>query len=383
MCVLSVRIELSNYSDIRELVVDGKPGFSPRGVSIIIGKSGSGKTLLANALYMEPVLTIADIVRKLGLNEKYPAITDAIETVKAMADLYGFRNYNELHKSSRFSVCVESSIASEALVSADYNPGSVDFVCLTNDKGSPRIELKMCEKRVAVERTSMELIVTLILNAASIMSWPRQLREGIYSLNYEEVWNVFDSLKRIKKRVADFASGVGVLLRARIPPLVIGEELDFRQILEIETAINYQLLPNRRIVLTEPTGELTKQIFNIARDFVKALKETGEGSIAGPLIYIDDAFDGISMTDAKELVDVMRDVVMSGASIILTTYRPEVIAVEDPYVKDFIDNYVSLYIAGYGLEPMAKFGAINDRLWLVNVDALGEEVYKRAMRMLG
>jgi predicted GTPase len=88
MCVLSVRIELSNYSDIRELVVDGKPGFSPRGVSIIMGKSGSGKTLLANALYMEPVLTIADMVRKLelGLNEKY---TDAIETVKAMADLYG------------------------------------------------------------------------------------------------------------------------------------------------------------------------------------------------------------------------------------------------------------------------------------------------------
>jgi predicted GTPase len=86
MCVLSVRIELSNYSDIRELVVDGKPGFSPRGVSIIMGKSGSGKTLLANALYMEPVLTIADIVRKLRLNEKY---TDAIEPVKAMADLYG------------------------------------------------------------------------------------------------------------------------------------------------------------------------------------------------------------------------------------------------------------------------------------------------------
>jgi hypothetical protein len=167
MCVLSVRIELSNYGDVRGLVVDGKPGFSPRGVSIIMGKSGSGKTLLANALYMEPVLTIADIVRKLGLNEKY---TNAIETVKAMANLYGFRNYNEPHRSSRFSVCVESSIAGEALVSADYNPGSVDFVCLTNDKGSPRIELKMCERRVAVERTSIELVTTLILNAASIMS---------------------------------------------------------------------------------------------------------------------------------------------------------------------------------------------------------------------
>jgi putative ribosome biogenesis GTPase RsgA len=74
------------------------PGLA-RGVSIIMGKSGSGKTLLANALYMEPVLTIADMVRKLGLNEKY---TDAIEIVKAMANLYGFRNYNEPHRSSRF-----------------------------------------------------------------------------------------------------------------------------------------------------------------------------------------------------------------------------------------------------------------------------------------
>jgi hypothetical protein len=142
MCVLSVRIELSDYGDIRGLVVDGKPGFSPRGVSIIIGRSGSGKTLLANALYMEPILTIADLARQLGLSEKYPALIDAIETVKAMANLFGFRNYDELHASSRFSVCVESSTASNALVSVDYDPGSIDFVCLTNDKGRPRIELK-------------------------------------------------------------------------------------------------------------------------------------------------------------------------------------------------------------------------------------------------
>ena len=379
---MSVRIELSDYGDVRGLVVDGKPGFSPRGVSIIMGKSGSGKTLLANALYMEPVLTIADMVRKLGLNEKY---TDAIETVKAMADLYGFRNYNELHKSSRFSVCVESSIAGEALVSAGYNPGSVDFVCLTNNRGNPRIELVMGEKRATAERMSIELIATLILNAASIMSWPRQLREGIYSPNYEEVWNIFDSLKRIKKRVADFASDIGVLLRARIPPLVIGEELDFRQILEIETAINYQLLPNRRIMLTKPTGELTMQIFNIARDFVKALKEIGKGSIAGPLIYIDDAFDNISTINAKELAGVMRDIVASGASIILTTYRPEVIAVKYPYIKDFIDNYVTLYIATYGLEPMSKYVStgLDYRLWLMNADAISGEDYDRIIDLIG
>jgi|GEM_PF-1623270 len=381
-------IELSNYGSIRNLVTDGKPRLDAKGVMVIMSRSGSGKTLLANALYMEPALTIADVVRQLELVEKCPVIVDAVETVKAMANLFGFRNYDELHGLSRFSVCVESSIASNALVSAGYDPGSIDFVCLTNDRGKPRIELIMGGRRTTVERTSIELVTTLILNTASIMSWPRQLREGVYSLNYENMRNIFDSLKRIEKRAgycdSDFALSVSALLRARIPPLVVGEELDFRQILEIETAIDYLISPNHRITLTKPTGELTMQIFNIARDFVKALKEeASRGQVAGPLIYIDDAFDGVSTINAKELVGVMREIIANGASIILTSYRPEVIAVEDPYIKDFIDNYVSLYIAGYGLEPMAKFGAINDRLWLVNVDALSEEVYKRAMRMLG
>jgi hypothetical protein len=353
-------IELSNYGSIRNLVTDGKPRLDAKGVMVIMGRSGSGKTLLANALYMEPALTIADAARQLELVEKCPVIVDAVETIKAMANLFGFRNYDELHGLSRFSVCVESSIASNALVSASYDPGSIDFVCLTNDKGKPRIELIMGGRRTTVERTSIELVTTLILNTASIMSWPRQLREGVYSLNYEDMRNIFDSLKRIEKRAgycdSDLALGVSALLRARIPPLVVGEELDFRQILEIETAIDYLILPNHRITLTKPTGELTMQIFNIARDFVKALKEeASRGQVAEPLIYIDDAFDGVSTINAKELVGVMREIIANGASIILTSYRPEVIAVEDPYIKDFIDNHATLYIATYGLETMSKY----------------------------
>jgi hypothetical protein len=299
-------IELSNYGSIRNLVTDGKPRLDAKGVMVIMSRSGSGKTLLANALYMEPALTIADVVRQLELVEKCPVIVDAVETVKAMANLFGFRNYDELHGLSRFSVCVESSIAGNALVSAGYDPGSIDFVCLTNDKGKPRIELIMGGRRTTVERTSIELVTTLILNTASIMSWPCQLREGVYSLNYENVQNIFDSLKRIEKRASycdsNFVLGVSALLRARIPPLVVGEELDFRQILEIETAIDYLISPNHRITLTKPTGELTMQIFNIARDFVKALKEeVSRGQVAGPLIYIDDAFDGVSTINAKRI----------------------------------------------------------------------------------
>ena len=383
-------IELSNYGSIRNLVTDGKPRLDAKGVMVIMSRSGSGKTLLANALYMEPALTIADVVRQLELVEKCPVIVDAVETVKAMANLFGFRNYDELHGLSRFSVCVESSIASNALVSAGYDTGSIDFVCLTNDRGKPRIELIMGGRRTTVERTSIELVTTLILNTASIMSWPRQLREGVYSLNYENMRNIFDSLKRIEKRAgycdSNFVLGVSALLRARIPPLVVGEELDFRQILEIETAIDYLISPNHRITLTKPTGELTMQIFNIARDFVKALKEeASRGQVAGPLIYIDDAFDGISMIDAKELVGVMRDIIANGASIILTSYRPEVIAVEDPYIKDFIDNHATLYIATYGLETMSKYVStgLDYRLWLMNADTINGEDYEKIIDLLG
>jgi hypothetical protein len=383
-------IELSNYGSIRNLVTDGKPRLDAKGVMVIMSRSGSGKTLLANALYMEPALIIADVVRQLELVEKCPVIVDAVETVKAMANLFGFRNYDELHRLSRFSVCVESSIASNALVSAGYDTGSIDFVCLTNDRGKPRIELIMGGRRTTVERTSIELVTTLILNTASIMSWPRQLREGVYSLNYENMRNIFDSLKRIEKRAgycdSDFALGVSALLRARIPPLVVGEELDFRQILEIETAIDYLISPNHRITLTKPTGELTMQIFNIARDFVKALKEeASRGQVAGPLIYIDDAFDGVSTINAKELVGVMREIIANGASIILTSYRPEVIAVEDPYIKDFINNHATLYIATYGLETMSKYVStgLDYRLWLMNADTINGEDYEKIIDLLG
>jgi ABC-type lipoprotein export system ATPase subunit len=49
-------IELSNYGSIRNLVKYGKPRLDAKGVMMIMGRSGSGKTLLANALYMEPAL---------------------------------------------------------------------------------------------------------------------------------------------------------------------------------------------------------------------------------------------------------------------------------------------------------------------------------------
>jgi hypothetical protein len=108
-------------------------------------------------------------------------------------------------------------------------------------------------------------------------------------------------------------------------------------------------------------------------------------SSCGTLIYIDDAFDGVSTINAKELVGVMREIIANGASIILTSYRPEVIAVEDPYIKDFIDNHATLYIATYGLETMSKYVStgLDYRLWLMNADTINGEDYEKIIDLLG
>ena len=375
------RIELGNYGPIHELVIDGKPGFNPRGVSIIMGRSGSGKTLLANALYMEPVLAIEGLARKLGL--LHPALADAIGIAKTIADLFGFRNYNELHTESRFSVCVESSIVGGALSSAGYDPGSIDYACLTSEGGDVRVGLVMGGRRVAIEEPGLELALKLMLNTAAIMSIPRQLRDALYTLGYEEVRGIYDSLGRIRKEVTDLTEGVlvDVLLKTKVPPLVVGE-LDFRKATAIETmafitTIDYQLSGNR-ITLTTPTGELEAQLLHIARDFATLMSV-----ITKPLVYIDDAFDNISAIDTGKLVNIMRDIAKHGASLVLTTYRPDVIALDDPDVKGFINDYVTLYVATYGLEPLSKHGPVDERLWLVSVDELGEGDYEKVLGLLG
>jgi hypothetical protein len=81
----------------------------------------------------------------------------------------------------------------------------------------------------------------------------------------------------------------------------------------------------------------------------------------------------------------MRDIVMSGASLILTLYRPEVIAVEDPYIKDFIDNHAALYIATYGLETMSRYVStgLDYRLWLIDANTISSEDYDKIIDLIG
>jgi hypothetical protein len=375
------RIELGNYGPIHELVIDGKPGFSPRGVALVMGESGSGKTLLANALYMEPVLAIEGLAARLGLLAKHPALADAIDTVKTIADLFGFRNYYELHARSRFSVCVESGVVGDVLFSVGYDPGSIDYACLTSVGGSVMIELVANGRRVEVKDPDMGLVSMLMLNTASIMSIPQQLRGWLHTLKYEEARGIYNTIRKAKGGVSDpvIGSWVDVLLKARVPPLVVGD-LDFRSELGIDTVINHHLIDGKA-TLMRPEGGLEVLLLLIARDFARALSKATLP--VKPLIYIDDALEHASTIDAKRLVDIMSGIVANGASLVLTTYRPVAIALDDPDVKGFINDYVTLYVATYGLEPLSKHGPVDERLWLVSVDELGEGDYEKVLGLLG
>jgi hypothetical protein len=377
------RIELGNYGPIHELVVDGKPGFNPRGVALVMGVSGAGKTLLANALYMEPVLAIENLAMRLGLLMKHPALADAIGIAKTIADLYGFRNYYELHARSRFSVCVESGVAGDVLYSVGYDPGSIDYACLTSVGSNTTIELVTNGKHVEVKNPDMGLVSMLMLNTASIMSIPQQLRGWFYTLSYEEARGIYNTIRKVKSEVSDptIGSWVDVLLRARVPPLIVGD-LDFRSELGIDTVINHHLIDGKP-TLMRSAGGLEVLLLLIARDFARALSKSTRDSPIKPLIYIDDALEHASTIDAKRLVDIMSGIVSNGASLVLTTYRPDVIALDDEDVKGFIDDYTTLYIATYGLEPLSKYGPVDERLWLVSVDELGEGDYEKVLRMLG
>jgi hypothetical protein len=374
------RIELGNYGPIHELVVDGKPGLNAKGVALVMGKSGSGKTLLANALYMEPVLAIENLAMRLGLLIKHPALADAIGIVKTIADLYGFRNYDELHVKSRFSVCIESGVAGDVLSSAGFDPGSIDYTCLTSVGNNTTIELVINGKRVEVKDPDMGLASMLILNASSIMAVPRQLRDALYTLGYEEVQGIYNTIVKARSEVNDSSVGVWVdtILKTRVPPLVVGG-LDFRSELGIDTVIDYHVFDNGRITLMMPTGGLEVKYLLIARDFARALSKATLP--IKPLIYIDDALEHASTIDAKRLVDIMSGIVANSASLVLTTHRPDAIALDD--VKGFINDYVTLYVATYGLEPLSKYGPVNERLWLVSADELGEGDYEKVLGLLG
>ena len=114
-------------------------------------------------------------------------------------------------------------------------------------------------------------------------------------------------------------------------------------------------------------------ILKSSKALVKALYE--EYSVR-PLVLIDDGFDGIPSKYSGFLIGTLSEALKHSA-IIITTYRPETIIrnPQDESAKDFIEKYVTTYIATYQLEELTRYAkhGINHRLELISAERLDDE----------
>ena len=381
-----MRFEVQNYGPIESLVVNGDPYWEPTGLNFLIGMPGSGKTMLAWALYAEPALMILDAYREAYGQNLPMRYSDNIDKFRRVFEeiLYnaGFRNYVELHSKSRVRVCVESSQVYEGLRSIGYDPGSVAYACLANTNGTIGTELILKSGRLEALTLNQAkgLVQDLTTWVSATIAWPHSLRESLYSITIKQIERIYELVKEWPKESENpLLKPISMLLKTRIPPIIyedrnISEELELNEGIFIEeTYVTEQEQHRKEALLKLSLGELSMSILKSSAALAKALRE--EYSVR-PLILIDDGFDGIPSRDSGRLIEVLSEALKYSAMII-TTYRPEAIIrnLQDERAKDFIEKYVTTYIATYQLEELTRYAKnpISHRLELISAGRLDDE----------
>ncbi|WP_460172725.1 hypothetical protein [Vulcanisaeta sp. JCM 14467] len=386
-----MRFELQGYGIITSLIVDGSPYWEPNGLNFLIGMPGSGKTMLAWALYVEPVLMILDAYRKayeqslpvkckeIIINNKNENIINKFEEVfSEILHNAGFRNYVELHNKSMVKVCVEGSQVYDGLRNIGYDPGSVDYACLVNVNGSIGVELILRSGRLETLTLDQAkgLIPGLTMWVSAIVAWPHGLRELLYSITLKQIEKLHELVSKWpRESECPLLRPISILLKTRIPPIAheeynISGELELSEGIPIETHLEQG---REETLLKLSLGELSMFILKSSKALVKALYE--EYSVR-PLVLIDDGFDGIPSKYSGFLIETLSEALKYSA-IIITTYRPEAIIrnPQDERAKDFIEKYVTTYIATYQLEELTRYAkhGINHRLELISAGRLDDE----------
>ncbi len=302
--------------------VDGREvhGMEPLiGLNIVAGITGSGKSVLGEAIW----LGVAHSIANLGPR----ALRDLVHLVSRIANI---RVYE-----SSFEACFEGSeILHERFVDST--------TCVkTRIKGNTSVTDIYVASRDASPRKVGELaredIDALTYALAQVVSVPRLLRETlIASSKVGEL--VPESVEERSRHVPLFLSEIfrrAVLegeechmLVPIIPPMVVqyrDEILRPCYLDELGLSISEQLMSvelDDRLLYRYSTGELTRELLDAEVEILLKLNRVArekQASLA-PMLYMDDAFDGLSAALVDEVAEKMNS---AGISVYASTHRLE------------------------------------------------------------
>ena len=304
------------------LLVDAKGirhGLAPLGgLNVVAGATGSGKTLLAEAVWLGVSWSLA---RLKGLAD----VVEAAYKASAVRPL-----------SLVFEVELE-----------DYEiPGGARLQAVIDGGLLEKLEVRP-------EATDKEALAYAL---AHIVSLPHTLKEAVYSSQGVGLVHL------APRELCDFLLPI-------IPPAAvkIGAEVRavcYAESLGVEPGVVF-IRKERDSYYTElSTGEISREVLRYYREALQALREEAKrvGVSLMPMAIIDDAFDGL---DGRALSEAARGANASTWSLYATTHRTE--------AAEFAERVLALT---YGLKASDLASKPSDfRFALVDINAMDYDRY--------
>jgi hypothetical protein len=274
-------------------------GFSPRlGLTVIIGATGSGKTLFAEALWLGTANVLAEL-----LGGGYRDLRDILlfgAGLRPLSFTYELR-------------LAPHEFGDDLKISADINEGRLEGL---------RVEISGREVGGEALRGDAELRERLAYAAAHVAALPERakyallLRGGVLtealSRRYEPCGPLAAVLPPASYMVAE-----------RIVSPCYIEELSVPGELRLEVA---EVFGSKAVYNVRSLGEVSAALIKTWPEALSRVREAAvrRGVSAIPMVYIDDAFDGL---DGRRLNNVLKEADRGDVAVYASTHRLESLSV--------------------------------------------------------
>ncbi len=403
MLVLDVR-ELKDSAGkpiLSKVMVNDKIGleFNPGFVVVIMGRSGSGKTLLAWILYYAPMVLanyFFRIIEARDLASVMAALMDAISEYSGSTLIRWWLEKSQLH------VCRPGEEVAE-IEDVGYSAANVSRVCVGLKSGELAIRVETVDGRLYYMKVNdikkAKVVERVLIQAALAYSLPSQFKWSSYALTLEKIdklCGVASAIVELLEKVQEPRHQLLKLLAAtRLPPLEFRAE-DQQAEEKVKCTMLHEDLVEAtftpvtvhvsswgeriEVSLLLPHGELNRVLVEASLNISQALAEevASADSHVYPVVFIDDAFEGLTLRDAyKSVAEPMLIAARAGVSVVATTHRPEVLVYQEDEVSE-LSKLAKPLIATYGLSIVSReFKVRKDfRLKLVDYSRLSEEAEK-------